>query len=160
MIKAEYDNKVSLLETQATEKCTQLEEYFEAQRTEWSNKLKPLYTAIRGDHRELIDTQALQLSYRHMAMDDATKLLSKLSRELSKKKILERDSFLYYATGYGLKTSNPEKTKLIDADLAERVRVIELIQEHIDYLREIIKLLDQIGYAIKNRISIFNYLGD
>lgn len=159
-MKTEYDLKVEQLEIAANQKAAQLEEYFEAERKGWKDKMTPLYAALKGDHKDLIDTQALQLSYRHMAMDEATKLLTRLSKEMVKKKGLERESFLYYATGFGLKTSNPEKTKLIDSDLAERTRIIELIQEHIEYLREMIKLLDQIGYAIKNRVSIFNYLGN
>jgi hypothetical protein len=47
--------------------------------------------------------------------------------EIKIKKI-RQDKFIFYATGFGIKTNLGEKTLLIDAHLAENERGIQLIE--------------------------------
>jgi hypothetical protein len=50
-----------------------------------------------------------------------------------KNKKIRQDKFVFYATGFGLKTNTGEKSILIDAHLAENDRNILLIENHIEF---------------------------
>ena len=74
-------------------------------------------------------------------------------------KKLKQDKFVFYATGFGLKTNLGEKALLIDAHIAENERNLQLIDVHVDFLRNSSKNLETLGYTIKNIIELMNYLG-
>ena len=52
-----------------------------------------------------------------------------------------------------------EKGILIDGHLAENERTMELIESHIQFLRDTVKNLESLGFAIKNMVELMNYLG-
>ncbi|NDF16673.1 MAG: hypothetical protein EB079_01715 [Verrucomicrobia bacterium] len=85
--------------------------------------------------------------------------LNKRSRETTKIKRLRQDKFIFYATGFGIKTNLGEKGILIDGHLAENDRILELIESYIEFLRDTTKNLESLGYSIKNMIELMNYLG-
>jgi hypothetical protein len=85
--------------------------------------------------------------------------LNKRTKEEIKVKNLKHDKFLYYATGYGLKTNTGEKNILIDAHMAESERTLQIIDVHIDYLRDSVKTIESFQFSIKNIISLFDYIG-
>ena len=71
----------------------------------------------------------------------------------------QEDKFIFYATGFGVKTNMGEKAILIDAHLAENDRSLELIESYIEFLRDTVKNLESFSYSIKNMIELMNYLG-
>ena len=64
---------------------------------------------------------------------------------------------MFYATGFGVKTNLGEKGILIDGHLAENDRQIEQIENYITFLRDTVKNLESLGFAIKNMIELLNY---
>jgi hypothetical protein len=115
--------------------------------------------SLPASHKEILNTQALALSFRQVLNEEVNLFLNKRSKEATKIKRLRQDRFVFYATGFGIKTNMGEKGILIDGHLAENERAMEIIESHIQFLRDTVKNLESLGFAIKNMVELMNYLG-
>lgn len=150
--------------TKAKETNDKLEEFFNGKREEWTNNINPLFEVIRNNFTlessvKIMEVQSLALTYRQMINEQISFFLNKRSKEEVKIKKLKQDKFVFYATGFGLKTNLGEKGLLIDAHIAENDRNIQLIENYVEFLRSSSKNLESLGYTIKNIIDLMNYLG-
>jgi hypothetical protein len=141
-----------------------LEEYFNQRREEWNQNLTPLFDVVKlsfttENTQKITESQATALSFRQALNEQISFFLNKRTKEEVKNKKIRQDKFVFYATGFGLKTNLGEKSILIDAHLAENDRNILLIENHIEFLRSCSKNLESLGYTIKNIIELMNYLG-
>lgn len=142
-----------------------LEDFFNDKRTDWNKNVEPLFKVIKSDltnpssAKEIMESQSLALSYRQGITEQINFFLNKRSKETSKIKKLRQDKFIFYATGFGVKTNLGEKGILIDGHLAENDRSLELIESYIEFLRDTTKNLESLSYSIKNMIELMNYLG-
>lgn len=142
-----------------------LEEFFNDKRTEWNKNVDPLFKVLTVDlsnpsnSKEILNAQSLALSYRQGINEQINYFLNRRSRETVKIKKLRQDKFVFYATGFGIKTNLGEKAILIDAHVAENDRSLELIESYIEYLRDSVRNLESLSYSIKNMIELMNYLG-
>ena len=141
-----------------------LETFFQDKRAEWNKTIEPLYQILKFEittetYKKIMETQALTLSYRQMITEQISVFLDKRSKQEVKLKRLKQDKFIWYATGFGIKTNMGEKTLLIEAHVAEEQRNIELIENYIEFLRQSNKNLESLQFTIKNIIELFNYLG-
>lgn len=147
------------------EKNDKLEEYFKERREEWSKNLDPIFKVLQVDLKSpsnlriVIETQTNILTYKQLVNEQVAYFLNRISKEMTNVKKLRQEKFVYYATGYSLKTNTGEKNILIDAHIAEWDRGIEIIQTHIDFLRDTGKTIESIAFSIKNMIELINYLG-
>jgi hypothetical protein len=150
--------------TKAKETNDKLEEFFNGKREEWTNNITPLFEVIKNNFTlessiKIMEVQSIALSYRQMINEQISFFLNKRSKEEVKIKKLKQDKFVFYATGFGLKTNLGEKGLLIDAHIAENDRNIQLIENYVGFLRSSSKSLESLGYTIKNIIDLMNYLG-
>lgn len=141
-----------------------LELFFSDKRGEWNKNTEPLFTVLKVEittdsSKKILETQSLCLSYRQLINEQISVFLDKRSKQEVKLKRLRQDKFIWYATGFGIKTNMGEKTLLIDAHVAEEQRNIELVENYIEFLRQTNKNLESLQYTIKNIIDLFNYLG-
>jgi len=141
-----------------------LEDFFNQKREEWTNNVNPLFEVIKNNFtlensQKIMEVQSLALTYRQMINEQISFFLNKRSKEEVKIKKLKQDKFIFYATGFGLKTNLGEKGLLIDAHISENDRNIQLIENYIEFLRSSSKNLESLGYTIKNIIELMNYLG-
>ena len=141
-----------------------LELFFSDKRSEWNKNTDPLFEVLKVEittdsSKKIMETQSLCLSYRQIINEQISVFLDKRSKQEVKLKKLKQDKFIWYATGFGIKTNMGEKTLLIDAHVAEEQRNIELIENYIEFLRQTNKNLESLQYTIKNIIELFNYLG-
>ena len=148
----------------AKETNDKLEDFFNGKREEWTNNINPLFEVIRNNFTlessvKIMEVQSLALTYRQMINEQISFFLNKRSKEEVKIKKLKQDKFVFYATGFGLKTNLGEKGLLIDAHIAENDRNIQLIENYVEFLRSSSKSLESLGYTIKNIIDLMNYLG-
>lgn len=156
--KEELENISKLEETN-----NRLEEFFMQKRTQWNKNIEPLFSIMKENFKpessqKIIDIQASALSYRQALNEEISLFLNKRSKEDVKLKKAKQDKFLFYATGFGLKTNMGEKSILIDAHTSQIERTIQIIDTHIEFLRASSKNLESLGYAIKTVIELFNYL--
>lgn len=140
-----------------------LEEFFNSKREDWKKTIDPLFESMKNNFtldnaKKIIDIQSMALSFRQALSEEISFFLNKRSREEVKLKKLKQDKFVFYATGFGLKTSLGEKSILIDAHTAESERNIQLIDVHIDFLRTSSKNLEALGFSIKNIVELMTYL--
>lgn len=141
------------------------EDFFSKKRLEWNNQLEPLFKTIyqgnftMNNSRKIIDAQASVLSLRQKCNDKIGYYAQKMAKIKSENAIISQQKYLFYSTGFGLKTNLGEKKLLIDGHLRENTRHSDLIENHINYLRETLNTLESWGYGIKNIIQIIEYLG-
>jgi len=149
----------------AKETNDKLEDFFNDKRAEWNKVVEPLFKVLSLDlsnpssGKSLLDAQANALTHRQQINEQINFFLNKRSRESTKIKRLKQDKFIFYATGFGVKTNLGEKGILIDGHLAENDRCMELIESYIEYLRDTVRNLESFSYSIKNMIELMNYLG-
>lgn len=141
-----------------------MEDFFNDKRKEWNDNVMPLFKVLsinlnnNDASKSILEAQSISLSFRQEINEQISVFLSKRSREDIKIKKIRQDKFIFYATGFGIKTNLGEKILLIDAHLAENERGIQLIENHIQFLRDTLKNLETFGFSIKNMIELLNYL--
>lgn len=151
--------------TKVKETNDKLEEFFNGKRGEWNKTVEPLFKVLSVDlsnpsnSKEILNAQSLALTHRQQINEQINFFLNKRSKETTKIKRLRQDKFVFYATGFGIKTNLGEKGILIDGHLAENDRSLEIIESHIQFMRDTVKNLESLGFAVKNMIELMNYLG-
>lgn len=142
-----------------------LEDFFNGKRAEWNKIVEPLFKVLTTDlsnpsnSKHILEAQSLALTHRQQINEQINFFLNKRSKETTKIKKLRQDKFVFYATGFGIKTNLGEKGILIDGHLAENDRSLELIESYIEFLRDTVRNLESLSYSIKNMIELLNYLG-
>lgn len=151
--------------TKVKETNDKLEDFFNDKRAEWNKNVEPLFKVLSVDlsnpsnSKQILEAQSIALSFRQQINEQINFFLNKRSRETTKIKKLRQDKFVFYATGFGIKTNLGEKGILIDGHIAENDRCIELIESYIEFLRDTVRNLESLGFSIKNMIELMNYLG-
>lgn len=135
------------------------ENFFISQRKNIEKELNLLYDVLRSqDYKQFIILQANALALKQTINEHLANYMSKLSRANANLKVATANRTEFYMTGYGIKVSDGLKNKLVDRDLSERERNIELFQIHIEFLRESGKNCDNIHYTVKNMIGLITYM--
>lgn len=135
-----------------------VEDLFKVQRADWVGKLKPLFETMKDGVEEMYEMHATALSYRHIMSDEIIFHTTKLSKVMAEQKRIRKDKLINYTIKFQIKFNTSEKNVCIDADTSELERYVELFQMHIEFLRESIKTIDNLGFAIKNKISLLEYM--
>lgn len=140
-----------------------LEEYFSTKRESWGEMVAPLFESLKLEvnletSKKIMETQSYSLSYRQNINNEISIFLDKRSRQEVKLKKLRQDKFIFYATGFAVKTNMGEKNILIDAHVSEEQRNIEIVENYIEFLRNLNKNLESLQYTLKNIIELFNLL--
>lgn len=151
--------------TKAKDTNDKLEEFFNDKRADWNKNVEPLFKVLSTDlsnpsnSKSILEAQSIALTFRQQINEQINFFLNKRSKETTKIKKLRQEKFVFYATGFGIKTNLGEKGILIDGHIAENDRCIELIESYIEFLRDTVRNLESLGFSIKNMIELMNYLG-
>lgn len=139
--------------TQVDNINVQLEEKLKSERKEWNEKLENLIRSI-GYNNKLSEAQVYQLSYRQIIIEQIAsyKVLLEKKQENLDSQLCSR--FRDYTLLYDIKLSSSEKNQFSQSDLKSYKLQVKLIETQIQYFQECIKTLDNLGFAIKNRITI------
>lgn len=133
-----------------------LEERFKDERADWNDKIIKLVETIKHTSK-LAEAQVVQLSYRQMVQDKLAeyRILHEKRQETLDKQMADR--FREYKLSYDIKMSSAETQMFVQADCKALKLQIKMIQTQITYFEESIKTLDNVGYAIKNKIEIMSH---
>jgi hypothetical protein len=133
-----------------------LEERFKEERADWNDKIIKLVETIKHTSK-LAESQVIQLSYRQMIQDKLAeyRILHEKRQEMFDKQTVDR--FREYKLGYDIKLSSSETQAFVQSDCKALKLQIKMIHTQIIYFEESIKTLDNIGYAIKNKIEIVSH---
>lgn len=131
----------------------ELEKRFKEERDKWLQDITKLVKSS-GDTSQLNEAQVFQLSYRQMCVEKICeyRVLLEKRQELFDKQCASR--FREYTTNYDLKLSGSEKQLFIQSDCSELKLQIKMISVQINFFEESIKTLDNLGFAIRNKIEI------
>ena len=110
--------------------------------------------------KDAIQLESEAVSYRQTLLDERSKFLFKIYKEMIKIKKLRKTQFEYYASKYQIKTNSSEKTRLVDADLADIEGIVEFLDGHVNFLNDSMVSLTNIIWGVKNKIGIHNILGE
>ena len=138
--------------TKKTDKVLQLDEYLSTKRIEWTDKIKDLTVGLkRGEKLE--EVSAYTLSYRQILIENLATMSSKIR---SQKSTVDKNYKLKWIEyfNYDYKLSDKQKEKFIEADLSDDRHIYDLLVSQKSFIEGSIKTLDNMGFAIKNRLDI------
>lgn len=138
----------------------QLEKQLDSEHLNWNSILAKMSKQLRGDAKNLYIVDADITNYRQIATSEIRTYALMIYKENKTLKPLIKKRFEWYSTKYqiGVKNSG-DKMKLIESDVAEIQYKIDLLDNHVDFLKSTSDNLKQMGYTVKNRLELLNILG-
>jgi hypothetical protein len=140
-------------DTKIKEANDELESRFLKDRTDWKNNIQKLVHKIKNV-RELSDCQVDMLSYRQMLLDKIADLKNVIYKRNAAWEKYYKTQYREYTLNYDIKLTGGEKHQFIKADLGSLKNQIDILQTHVEYYLECIKTLDNMAFAIRNRIRL------
>jgi hypothetical protein len=143
-------------QTSSSEINEQLIARFKTERNEWTDRIKDMSERLR-DIYKIADLQVDIYSYRQIAVEYCHTLmvhLSKVNQIFRAKKI---EKWEHYTRNYDLRMDKEPKELHIYVDIADINERKELLQNHLDYMKETVKTIDTISFGIKHRIQLEEY---
>jgi hypothetical protein len=122
------------------------------QRTEWSNRIKDLAQSLRNINTMEV-TIADVLSSRQTLIDQMAYINMKIKEQKSKISIRYREAYIRYYE-YDYKLGEKQKEKFIETDLADPNMILSHLENQMDFFKESVKTLDNMGFAIRNRLAL------
>jgi predicted nucleotidyltransferase len=125
----------------------------------WNNTISNITKKLNCTAQETVDLQAESLSQKQMLSDEIKYMTYELYKFMPILKKQRKSKIEFYLSKYPLKTQGPDRLKLIESDLAFYDQRKDIYDTHIEFLRESLKTMEQIGYAIKNKVTLYNLTG-
>lgn len=134
------------------DKILKLDEYLGAQRLEWTDKVKDLTENLKkGIHLE--EVSAYTLSYRQIMVEQLASMSSRIRAQKTTVDQKYKQKWIEYFQ-YDYKLTDKQRERFIEADLAEEKQLLELLETQKGFLEASVKTLDNMGFAIKNRLDM------
>jgi hypothetical protein len=132
-------------------------EEFEEERKKWKDKV--LEMANRVNKLDQVASLQVDLySSRQIIIERISKLYQYLALYNSVYKTKKKELFLKYTIDSDIKLGQGEKTIMVEGDLADLQKKVNLIEHHIDYYKETVKNLDSMLYGVRNKLQIEQFL--
>lgn len=148
----DYNKNDDIFKNETESKVQKIEDELNKQRNNWASKLEDLINKIKSVD-QLSDAQVLMLSYRQMIVDLLTQYSIKTRKLESKYISLYKRKFISYYN-YDYRINDKYKDNMVKADLSQYKMQINLLESQIEFFRESIRTLDNMGFAIKNRLQM------
>ena len=122
------------------------------QRTMWTSKIGDLSKSLRYING-MEDTIAMVLSNRQILIEQIAYINVKIKEQ--KRKLAERyrEKYLEYYN-FDYKLGEKQKEQFIQADLADEGIILSHLENQLDFFKESVKTLDNMGFAIRNRLAL------
>mgnify|MGYP000187139203 CR=1 FL=1 len=134
------------------EKILALDSKLSEQRTEWSNRIKDLAQNLR--HLNTLEiTIADVLSSRQTLIDQIAYINVKIREQKARLNSRYRDAYIRYYE-YDYKLGEKQKEKFIENDLESDNTILAHLENQLDFFKESVKTLDNMGFAIRNRLAL------
>ena len=133
------------------------EDTFNRERTEWTERIRELSVRMKNI-REIAEVQVDLYSDRQKLLEYAYKLGQIVSRQNAKYRSDKRTKMVYYSEEHNVRYGSNEKTSLIEGDLSDLKKKIDIVDNHVSFVNETIKTVDHMLYGIKSRISLEEFM--
>ena len=136
----------------SNEKILALDQKLGAQRTEWSNTIRGLAAGLKNLNG-MEETIANVLSSRQTLVDQIAYINVKIKQQ---KKVISaryREAYIRYYE-YDYKLGEKQKERFIENDLGDENMILSHLENQLDWLKDSVKTLDNMGFAIRNRLDL------
>jgi hypothetical protein len=133
-----------------------LSKRFEQERRDWVNKIQEFSDQLKHISQigelmtDVYSQRQIALEYSHTLMEHLIKL-NKIVREK------RHERYVYYTYNFDVRLDKDSKESYINNDISYIIEKKDVVQNHFDYMRDTIKTIDNIVFAIKHRISLEEY---
>mgnify|MGYP000051829211 FL=1 len=136
----------------SNEKILALDQKLSAQRNEWSVTIRNLAQSLRNINTMEI-TIADVLSSRQTLVDQMAYINVKIKQQKKTIAARYREAYIRYYN-YDYKLGEKQKEKFLENDLADDNMILSHLENQMDWLRDSVKTLDNMGFAIRNRLAL------
>tara|TARA_B100000768_G_scaffold43976_1_gene42764 strand:+ start:1452 stop:1874 length:423 start_codon:yes stop_codon:yes gene_type:complete len=136
----------------SNEKILALDQKLSAQRNEWSVTIRNLAQSLRNINTMEI-TIADVLSSRQTLVDQMAYINVKIKQQKKQLAGRYREAYIRYYN-YDYKLGEKQKEKFLENDLADDNMILSHLENQMDWLRDSVKTLDNMGFAIRNRLAL------
>lgn len=134
------------------DKIKQLDDYLSKQREDWTLKIKGLTEQLKLGN-SLEEVSAFTLSYRQILVENLATMGNRIKSQKATVDIKYKNKWIEYYS-YDYKLTDKMREKFVEADIADDTQILELLQTQKGFIEGSIKTLDNMGFAIKNRLEI------
>lgn len=134
------------------EKILELDQKLTAQRATWSNNIKELAKSLKNVNG-MEETIAGVLSSRQTMVEQIAYLNTKIREQKNAINSRWREAYIRYYE-YDYKLGEKQKERFIENDLVQDNTKLALLENQLDFMRESVKTLDNMGFAIRNRLAL------
>lgn len=122
----------------------------------WNETIRSLSARLNCSAKDVVSLQADAISISQQLNEQIKQMSYTLYKLMPKIKMYKKQRFEYYAGAQAPYATNAtERTKLVEWDLAIYDHKKDVLDTHIEFLRESLKVMNVIGYAIKNKVSLY-----
>jgi len=136
----------------SNEKILELDQKLTAQRTTWSNNIKELAQSLKHING-MEETIAGILSSRQTMVDQMAYLNTKIKEQKNAINARWREAYIRYYE-YDYKLGEKQKERFIENDLVQENTRLALLENQVEFMRESVKTLDNMGFAVRNRLAL------
>ena len=138
--------------TDLKNKILKRDEYLGKQRLEWTEKIKSLTEDLKlGNNLEQVSSYSL--SYRQILVENLTSMTIRIRSQKTTVDQKYKTKWIEYYN-YDYKLTDKQREKFLLADLAEDNQLLELLESQKAFFEGTVKTLDNMGFAIKNRLDM------
>jgi len=133
-------------------KIIELDEKLAIERGSWTEKITELAKRIKYING-LEDLIAEMLSHRQVLVDRSTQMNIMIKKQKARIDVLWRENFIKYYN-FDYKLTDKQKEQFLVADMTEDHQKISLLEAQLEFYKESVKTLDNMGFAVRNRLAI------
>ena len=142
------EEKIKTAETRITLLDTKLGE----QRDKWTKKITALANGIKTlSGREIVIGDILQT--RQLLVEQLMYIQIKSKEQKKSLDLKWKDAWIKYYQ-YDYKLTDKVRSQFLEAELADDKMIHSLLENQIEFYRESVKTLDNMGFAVRNRLAI------
>lgn len=134
------------------EKILALDEKLSSQRASWSQNIKDLARSLRSINT-MEETISGILSSRQTMVEQIAYLNTKIKEQKNNINSRWKEAYLRYYE-YDYKLGEKQKERFIEIDLVQEHTKLSLLENQLDFMKESVKTLDNMGFAVRNRLAI------
>jgi len=134
------------------DKILKLDEYLGRQRLDWTDKIKDLTINLKKGIN-LEEVSSFSLSYRQILVEQLASMSNKMRAQKATVDQKYKQKWIEYYQ-YDYKLTDKQRERFLEADLAEDRQLLDLLETQKSFIEASVKTLDNMGFAIKNRLDM------
>ena len=129
---------------------------FEEERLKWKEDIEDIAGRFKKIE-DMVEVQVDLYSQRQVATEYVYQLVTTYSKFKKVYNAEWQKWYEHFTNNVDTRPSEKEKAKLIDDKTGDSKLRLEVIQTHIDYMRETVKTIDNMIFGVKHRLDIENF---